>query len=226
MYTVYKITNSIEHKSYIGFTSDFSRRKKDHMDPHAKFSSINHLFQKLPPETWFFEILAENIEDKYEAMNLEEKYITELNTLVPNGYNKVKRIGFNKDKANALWDSETYQEKQKSSWNKIRREKLIERNKYWHSKEEYYKNHVIKRQIYEDDIVALSRYIMRLYPQYSCLFLESVFKIKSYTLRKIKNGLVYPYVSESSKLLEYIINLGSTNMYFDWDLYENNKQRK
>lgn len=87
---IYKITNKINNKCYIGQTiqksvnNRWSRHKSDYRKKvnHPLYDSMN----KYGIENFSFEIIytANSIE---ELNKLEEQYIKDFNSLVPNGYN-------------------------------------------------------------------------------------------------------------------------------------------
>ena len=83
-YLIYKFT-SPSGKSYIGQTCRFKRRKYEHQYVNTN-SLIHKSIEKYGLENFIEEILEENL-TLDEANIFEELYITEHNTLVPNGYN-------------------------------------------------------------------------------------------------------------------------------------------
>ena len=85
---IYKITNLINGKIYIGQSKDPIRRWKEHkwdaLNPNCKENSAIHdAFLKYGIDNFEFTIIGwfENYNEK------EKYYIKELNTLYPNGYN-------------------------------------------------------------------------------------------------------------------------------------------
>ena len=85
--TIYKITNLINQKSYIGQTTDFKRRVQEHRAKgygSEKNKILYYAFDKYGIENFSFEILEENIENYNER---EIYWIEFYKTLVPNGYN-------------------------------------------------------------------------------------------------------------------------------------------
>lgn len=84
-YLIYKFT-SPSGKSYIGQTNNFSRRKSQHKHASSTCSVLHTAIKKYGFENFNIEILAEKL-DVEEANILEEQYIKEHNTLIPNGYN-------------------------------------------------------------------------------------------------------------------------------------------
>lgn len=95
MFTVYKHTNMLTGKSYIGMTSkSMEERWRRHVIlANSKQSRIKHTafaqaIKKYGPsnEVWSHEILF-ICEKKQDAFDHEKRLISELKTLVPNGYN-------------------------------------------------------------------------------------------------------------------------------------------
>lgn len=84
MIGIYKFTDKIEHKSYIGQSVDIDRRYKEY-----KTRDENTLFHRMLKHYGFwnfdFEILEECNRDELDEK--EKYYIKEYNTLCPNGYN-------------------------------------------------------------------------------------------------------------------------------------------
>lgn len=83
---VYKISNNINNKIYIGITNDYQRRWREHKNNHNKNSIIAKAIQKYGENNFTFEILYSglSIED---ANNKEIELIKKYNSLIPNGYN-------------------------------------------------------------------------------------------------------------------------------------------
>lgn len=86
---LYKITNNINQKQYIGITNNIKKRwsneKSYPIDPKRR-QIIQEAIHKYGAENFNFEILQKNLSVE-EAVQLEEQLIKELNTLVPHGYN-------------------------------------------------------------------------------------------------------------------------------------------
>jgi group I intron endonuclease len=77
---IYKITNQITDKSYIGYSDKVEARWNDHK--HGKGSLlIYQAIKKYGIENLTFEVLAEASESE------EDAYIQKYNTMAPNGYN-------------------------------------------------------------------------------------------------------------------------------------------
>lgn len=86
---VYKITNNINGKAYIGITNNPKRRwenEKSYPSDPKKRQVIQNAIHKYGAENFNFEILYKGISIE-QAVDLEEKLIEEENTLIPNGYN-------------------------------------------------------------------------------------------------------------------------------------------
>lgn len=86
MYYLYKITNLLNNKNYIGVTNrNPEERFAEHKRPSSK-SFISKAIQSDGVENFSFEVLLANIENK-DISNLECEYIKKYNSLLPNGYN-------------------------------------------------------------------------------------------------------------------------------------------
>jgi group I intron endonuclease len=92
MYYIYKHT-SPSGKSYIGQTTNVARRIREHRSSN-NCRAFHNAIQKYGWELFSTEILA-IVQTIAESNELETKYITEHNTLTPNGYN-LKLGGDNK----------------------------------------------------------------------------------------------------------------------------------
>lgn len=84
MVGIYKITNLINQKSYIGQSIHIERRWQEHCRPSAS-SIIAKAIRKYSQENFSFEILEEC--DVSELNQKEAYYIAFFNTVVPYGYN-------------------------------------------------------------------------------------------------------------------------------------------
>lgn len=77
---IYKITNSVTGKNYIGYTENPDSRWEAHR--HSRGSKlVFQAIKKYGLENMSFNVIAEDIIDN------EDKYIREHNTMAPNGYN-------------------------------------------------------------------------------------------------------------------------------------------
>ncbi len=89
-YYIYKSTNTINGKVYIGQTSDFKSRKWQHERGYEKEDCIFHrALQKYGAENFIWEII-DVVEGKENANRAEKKYIEEYHSFKPNGYNMTK----------------------------------------------------------------------------------------------------------------------------------------
>jgi group I intron endonuclease len=90
IYTIYKATNRITGKSYIGYSSDWKSRKRLHKY-HAKQDDRNYLFynsiRKHGFESFIWEIIYQSKDKLHTLGKMESYFIVEYNTLSPNGYN-------------------------------------------------------------------------------------------------------------------------------------------
>lgn len=87
---IYKITNKLNGKAYIGQTrsGDVKDRWKVHKSAHSGGgrNAIKRAIQKYGVENFEFETLCK-ADSEAQLNEFEKKYIAELNTLAPNGYN-------------------------------------------------------------------------------------------------------------------------------------------
>ena len=99
---IYKITNTINNKIYIGQTTNFKNRMKQHIN--GKRSVISKAIRKYGKDNFLFEIIdsVDNIDD---ANVLEKFYIEYYNSITPNGYN-IAEGGLNGNK----WYGKTEEE--------------------------------------------------------------------------------------------------------------------
>ena len=86
---VYKITNNVNNKSYIGITNNYKKRwsneKSNPKDP-VRQQVITKAISKYGKENFTFEILYSNLTIE-EACQKEQELIQKYNTLIPEGYN-------------------------------------------------------------------------------------------------------------------------------------------
>lgn len=93
MVGIYKITNLINHKIYIGQSTNIERRWKEHKyrtnkewkGNHEYYSILSRAIQKYGIENFSFEIIEECSES--ELNQKEIYYIQYFNSQIPNGYN-------------------------------------------------------------------------------------------------------------------------------------------
>lgn len=104
-YTIYKVSNSINQKLYIGLSKNFEYRKRAHYNAIRTGKNqyvIHRAMIKYGVENFKFDIVEqwivdepnltkEEIKAEYKKLKEREKfYIAEWNTLAPNGYNITK----------------------------------------------------------------------------------------------------------------------------------------
>ena len=83
---IYKITNKVNSKAYIGYSSNVESRWKDHKKGYGS-KLVYDAIQKYGLDNFTFEVVADDTVDN------EDKYIQEHNTMTPNGYNLVEGGG-------------------------------------------------------------------------------------------------------------------------------------
>ena len=77
---IYKITNKLNNKSYIGYTINPSKRWLAHQNKQGS-KLVWQAIQKYGLPNFSFEVIAEDTVDN------ENNYIVDYNTIAPNGYN-------------------------------------------------------------------------------------------------------------------------------------------
>ena len=85
---VYRITNKINNKKYIGITNNYKRRFKEHILKKTS-SAIHKAIIKYGEENFIFEIIYTGLSVE-ESCEKEIELIQKENTLVPYGYNIAK----------------------------------------------------------------------------------------------------------------------------------------
>ena len=117
---IYKITNTVNNKSYIGYTTNPQNRFKDHA--HGRGSKVLHqAIKKYGVDKFRFEVIAEDTVDN------EQTYIDQHNTIAPNGYNLTEGGSLPPN-----FKGKTYKQIYGAGW----REQIIKRqqsNKFKHS---------------------------------------------------------------------------------------------
>lgn len=89
---VYKITNLINNKIYIGITNNYKKRwanECSNFNDKSKMQVINYAIQKYKKENFKFEILFSGLSIE-EASEKEIELIKKYNSLIPYGYNVAK----------------------------------------------------------------------------------------------------------------------------------------
>lgn len=92
-YYIYKATNKINGKSYIGQTIDFDVRKHTHIHRRDKYCDVNSVFHKALDkygEDEFEWAILMTVPGKEFANTAERAMIKKYNTYKPNGYNLTK----------------------------------------------------------------------------------------------------------------------------------------
>lgn len=84
MIGIYKITNLINEKAYIGQSIHIERRWQEHCRLSSR-SLIGKAIQKYGKEHFAFQVLEECAEEQLDE--LEERHISEYDSVVPKGYN-------------------------------------------------------------------------------------------------------------------------------------------
>ena len=88
--TIYIIRNNINNKVYVGQTTQpVEIRFKQHLKLLKTNSKqyIHRAIKKHGKENFYYEVLSEGIDELSELNRLEEIYISQHNSLAPNGYN-------------------------------------------------------------------------------------------------------------------------------------------
>ena len=87
MHYIYKVTNKINGKIYIGQTNNFEKRKREHLlDKRTNHQAFKRALNKYGFDGFDWEII-DKCETKEEINKKEKYYINYYNSKVPNGYN-------------------------------------------------------------------------------------------------------------------------------------------
>lgn len=86
MKIIYKITNIINNKVYIGQTNNWKKRWSTHVNDKQNGCLITRAIKKYGKENFEVKFLFENLSDD-EANRLEKETIIKFNSKAPNGYN-------------------------------------------------------------------------------------------------------------------------------------------
>ena len=96
MFVVYKITNLIENKCYIGSSVRVEKRWQQHINasnnpnsPHYDYP-LYKAFRQFGLENFIFEIIADDFETAWEMEEYEQQMIDFYNSIKPNGYNQTR----------------------------------------------------------------------------------------------------------------------------------------
>jgi group I intron endonuclease len=94
---IYKITNKIDNKIYIGQTiGDLERRWKGHLKKRSNCRYLKSAINKYGIDNFEFKLVCITFDNQLDDMEI--KYIEQYNCLVPNGYNL--RLGGNSGRHN------------------------------------------------------------------------------------------------------------------------------
>ncbi len=94
---IYKITNKIDNKMYVGQTTkDLEERWKGHLKKNSNCRYLSSALKKYGKENFKFELICISFDEYLDE--IEKQYIKKFNCLVPNGYNL--REGGNSSKHN------------------------------------------------------------------------------------------------------------------------------
>jgi len=95
---IYKITNKLDNKIYVGQTiQDVEARWKDHLKKGSNCRYLKSAINKYGVDNFEFKLVCITFDNQLD--NMEIKYIEQYNSLVPNGYNL--RLGGNSGRHNA-----------------------------------------------------------------------------------------------------------------------------
>lgn len=86
IYSIYKITNLMNNKMYVGFTSQNPPAKRIYSHCSLANTAISKAIQKYGKENFKFEVILQGM-DRNDVLSMETYFIETMNTLSPNGYN-------------------------------------------------------------------------------------------------------------------------------------------
>jgi len=88
IYSIYKVTNTINNKVYIGFDSNWPTRKKEHFRESSTSTRIFHkAIRKYGWQNFEWEIIYQSKDRDYTLNVMEKYFIKEYNSFGENGYN-------------------------------------------------------------------------------------------------------------------------------------------
>jgi group I intron endonuclease len=94
IYSIYKITNILNEKRYIGFTQDCYRRWKQHKNDSKRVDKqLYSAFRKYGLENFRFEVIYQSLEREHTLVEMEPFFINQFDSM-SNGYN-ANQGGFN-----------------------------------------------------------------------------------------------------------------------------------
>ena len=93
-YCIYKVTNTINGKSYVGFTNNFKKRKNNHISRSKTPTCIFHrAIRKYTPSAFLWQVIYMSLDKEHCKSVMEDMFIQEYNTMLPYGYNTCKGGG-------------------------------------------------------------------------------------------------------------------------------------
>tara|TARA_R100001086_G_scaffold236386_2_gene159816 strand:- start:708 stop:1394 length:687 start_codon:yes stop_codon:yes gene_type:complete len=142
---VYKITNSINNKCYIGISKNTFRKRYNHRDDWWNAPSVNKIL-KQSIEKHGYENFKVEILENCEKTELEEKekyYINKFNSFIPNGYNLTTGGSYSYEVSieSKLKNSETNKNRYKNGavvWNKGKKLTKVHKEKNSKTKKKLY----------------------------------------------------------------------------------------
>lgn len=87
MYSIYKITNQLNGKSYVGFTSRLKERKYHHYRK-SNYTPLGYAMKKYGTENFKFEVIYQSKDGKHCLEIMEPHFIKEYNSFGKRGYNR------------------------------------------------------------------------------------------------------------------------------------------
>ena len=93
-YCIYKVTNKLNGKSYVGFTNNFKKRKTNHIAQSKNSNSIFHkALRKYTPDAFLWQVIYMSLDKEHCKLIMEDLFIQEYKTMIPFGYNTCKGGG-------------------------------------------------------------------------------------------------------------------------------------
>ena len=88
IYSIYKITNTINNKIYIGFTSNFELRKRKHLFDviNGKISHLHNAIRKHGINNFSWQIIYQSKDKEYTLNEMEKHFIVENNSHQIDGF--------------------------------------------------------------------------------------------------------------------------------------------
>lgn len=131
IYSIYKITNSVNGKVYIGYTVNIIRRLKDHQKAKRNLVFYNAI-QKHGWDKFSCEIIYQSFDSDHTLNVMEPYFIKEYNSFIDfensNGYNAT--LGGGKNIVHTLKSLQKMSDRTKLQWkDSIFRNNIISRNK-------------------------------------------------------------------------------------------------